>query len=411
MSAEQQTVAHYIESTDEHVFVTGKAGTGKTHVLKWFQYATRKKVAVCAPTGIAALNANGSTIHNLIGLGTGLPADKGVDMYRVRSKRQWMMELDTIVIDEVSMVSSDMLDSIDNMLQGIRHNHEPFGGLQIVMFGDIYQLPPVVTKEARKYYDDVGYKSEWFFDARVWEDTEFKTFTLEEVRRQSDTTFIDLLNGVRDASITDKQLGLLNALGRRPGKTEKAALLGTRRDIVQSHNATRLNKIKGKRDTFTARVNTGFGRLEPADRIIHLKPGARVMMLSNDREERWVNGSMGTIKSCAETLVEVDLDDGMHHTVDRFAWVKAGTPPEDYALAPKFHQLPVRLAWAMTIHKSQGLSLPEIDVNLGQGAFSAGQTYVALSRVQTPEGFYISSPIRRADIFVDPNVRRFFDEL
>jgi len=411
LSAEQQNVVHYLESTEENVFLTGKAGTGKTVTLRAFQAATRKRVAVCAPTGIAALNASGSTIHNLLGLGTGLPADDGVDIYKVRSKRKFITELDALVIDEISMVSSDLLDAMDRNLQGIRQNNDPFGGLQIIMMGDIYQLPPVVPKLAKKYYDDVGYRSEWFFDAKVWEDTEFKTFALQDIHRQSDPTFINLLNGVRDGSITQDELNLLNALGARKGKTDKAILLGSRRDIVEEHNRVNLNKIRGKRDTYTARVNTGFGRMEPADRVIHLKPGARVMMLSNDRTGRWVNGSQGFVKSCGPTLVQVELDDGQSHAVDRFAWVAAGTPPESYPDAPKFHQIPIKLAWGVTIHKSQGLSLAEIDINMGSGAFSPGQTYVALSRVTTPEGLYISTPLRMSDIRVDPNVKRFFANL
>lgn len=411
LSAEQKNVVHYLESTDEHCFITGKAGAGKTHVLRWFQRQTRKKVVVCAPTGIAALNAGGATIHNLIGLGTGLPADSGIDIYKVRAKRKWLMEVDAIVIDEVSMVSSDMLDAIDRTLQSIRMNREPFGGIQIIMFGDIYQLPPVVSKTDKEHFKHENYKSEWFFDAHVWEYTGFKTFALQEIHRQNDPTFINLLNGVRDGSITQDELNLLNALGRRPGKTNKATMLGTRKDIVSEHNKKNLNGIRGSRTAYQARVNTGFGRLEPADRTIYLKPGAQVMMLSNDRQNRWVNGTRGEVKSCAPTLVEVELEDGTSHTVDRHAWVKAGTPPEEFQTAPKFHQLPLKLAWAVTIHKSQGLSLPEVDINLGSGSFSPGQTYVALSRVTKPEGLYITTPIRMSDIKVDPNVKRFFAEV
>lgn len=412
MSKEQANVVWHLESSEDHTFVTGKAGAGKTHVLRHFQYSTRKNVAVCAPTGIAALTANGSTVHNLLGLGTSIPADSGIDMWKVRAKRKWIKELDVLVIDEISMVSSDLMDAIDRQLQGIRENHDPFGGLQIVMFGDIYQLPPVIPKEHKDYYKHQGYRSEWFFDAHVWEDTDgFDTFELQEIHRQADPTFINLLNGVRDGTIVQDDLNLLNALGMRKTKTDKAMLLGSRRLAVAEHNQRKLKKLKGGKTEYKARVNTGFGRMEPADRVLSLKPGARIMMLTNDRTDRWVNGSQGVVRTCADSFIHVDLDDGQSHTVERAAWVKAGTPPEEFKDAPKYHQFPMKLAWGVTIHKSQGLSLPEIDVDLGAGAFSAGQTYVALSRVTDPAGLYISSPLSMADIKVDPNVKRFFTAL
>jgi len=409
---EQQDIVDYISSTDEHVFLTGRAGTGKSTVLREFARKTRKQVLVCAPTGIAALNASGATIHNLLGLGTSMPPDQGVDMFKVRAKRAYIAkELETLIIDEISMVSSDLLDAIDRQLRGIRMNREPFGGVQIVMIGDVYQLPPVVTKEGKKYYTNAGYRSEWFFDAEVWQDAEFKTFSLEKVHRQADNTFIDLLNTVRDGTTTQQELNLLNTLGARPGKTKDAVMLGTRRDMVENRNNQNLVKLKGSRVEYKARVNTGFGRIEPAERLIRLKPGAKVMMLSNDREDRWVNGTQGRVLDCTTDFIRVELENGIDHIIDRFAWVNAGTPPEDYQTAPKFHQFPVKLAWALTIHKAQGLSLPEIEVEVGSGAFSAGQTYVALSRVTSPQGLFISTPLQLSDIKVDPNVRRFFADL
>lgn len=411
LTPEQQNVVHYLESTTENVFLTGRAGTGKTTVLREFQKRTRKKVAVCAPTGIAALNASGATIHNLLGLGATQPADAHIDIYQVRSRRKILQEIDTLIVDEVSMVSSDLLDAMDRTLQGIRQNHESFGGIQMVFFGDIYQLPPVVSKEDMKYFRREGYKSEWFFDAHVWEYSEFKTFSLQKVHRQSNEEFITLLNGVRDGSIDWRGLDALNDIAAANIATDKSILLGSRRLIVEDHNKNNLKKLQGKRHTYSARVNTGFGRLEPAERLITLKPGAKIMMLSNDRADRWVNGTQGTVKDCSEGIIQVDLDDGTSHMVERHAWVAAGTPPEMYQEAPKYHQFPIKLAWAVTIHKAQGLSLPEINIDLGSGAFSPGQTYVALSRVQTPEGLHIKTPLRMTDIQVDPNVKRFFETM
>jgi ATP-dependent DNA helicase PIF1 len=412
LNPEQQNVVNYLNRTSEHLFITGKAGTGKTHVLHWFQQLSHKKSVICAPTGIAALNAGGSTIHNLLGLGTGLPADSHVDFKTIHNVRKTLDGVEVIVIDEVSMVNAPMMDAIDRVLRRVTGDFRPFGGLQIVMFGDIYQLPPVVTDDDRKYYNREGYRSEWFFDADVWEEAPFQTFGLETIHRQSDSAFKDILNGVRDGTVTAKQLKELNAVGARtaPSKSSKLLLLGSTRKMVAEHNAAALKRLKGRSKEYTARVNTGFGIQEPADRKLMLKQGAHVMMISNDRQERWVNGSQGIVTALDARCVYVDIE-GAQHAVEPFAWVNAGTAPEDYKTAPKFWQIPMRTAWGVTIHKAQGLSLDEIQVDLGYGAFSAGQTYVALSRVRSPQGLYLRSPIRMSDIKVDENVRRFFDSL
>lgn len=413
MTVEQKDVVDYLLHTSGHVFLTGRAGTGKTHALYWFQQLSSKKIAICAPTGVAALNANGSTIHNLLGLNTSLPADDNMDYFKVKSKRRHLIDLQVLVIDEISMVSSDLLDSMDRQLRVLKDNHyEPFGGVQIVMVGDPYQLPPVVTREDQKYFTDSKYQSAWFFDAKVWEHAEFKTFALTQVQRQSDTTFIDLLNKVREGDVTQADVNLLNAVGKRPGRTTNGVLLGARRAQVDDYNKSKLKALKGRSISYKARVNVGFGPQAPADRELLLKPGARIMMLTNDAQDRWVNGSLGKVRSCHETSIIVDLYDGTSHNISATAWVKAGTHPDDYKTAPKFWQIPVRHAWALTVHKSQGASLPEVHIDMGYGgAFSPGQTYVALSRVQTPEGLFFDTPLRLSDIRVDDNVKRFFNSL
>jgi ATP-dependent DNA helicase PIF1 len=410
LNAEQQAVFDFVNHNDEHVFISGKAGVGKSHVIKWLRQSCRKRIAVCAPTGIAALNVSGSTIHNLIGVGTLLPADLHLNINEVKRNRQWLKDLDIILIDEVSMVSSDMMDSIDRVLQKIREDDRPFGGLQMVMVGDPYQLPPVIAKEDAEYYKN-NYRSEWFFDAHVWSYEPFKTFELNTVLRQSDAEFKDILNAIRDGTITTDQLHQVNSVGLRNRKRGvDPILLGARKKIVEDHNALKLRSIRAPKHVYTAKVNKGFGHREPADRKLELKLGAKVMMLNNDREERWVNGSMGVVTGATRDTLEVEID-GFTHDVGVHTWVKAGYKPEDYQLAPKFYQMPLKPAWAVTVHKSQGLSLPEIDVDLGAGAFSAGQTYVALSRVTTPGGLYLRNPLRLSDVKVDPNVRRFYEEL
>lgn len=411
MNQEQSNVVSYINRSTEHVFITGKAGTGKTHVLRWLQHLSSKKLEICAPTGVAALNAGGSTIHRLFGLNTGLPADLGVEISTTRRKHPALSEMDVLVIDEVSMVSSDMLDSMDRVLREVRQNWEPFGGVQIVMFGDPYQLPPVIAKDDLAYFSQSAYSSGWFFHAHVWEEVGFQTFGLQTIHRQDDADFKDILNAVRDGTITYAQLRDLNAVGSRKPKTDNPVFLGSRRDAVKARNTIGLRKLHTPAIEYTARIQKGFGFELPAERVIKLKAGAHVMMISNDPQNRWVNGSRGVVASCSEDQVTVRLEDGTSHTVTRQMWVPGGTLPENFKDAPKFTQMPLKLAWGMTIHKSQGLSLSEIEIDLGKGAFDYGQTYVALSRVTTPEGLYLKQPIRPWDIRVDPHVKKFFEEL
>lgn len=410
LTGEQRNVVDFLNRDPGHVFITGRAGTGKSVVLRTFMVETHKKVLVCAPTGVAALNVDGMTIHNLMGLGTGMPPDSTVDIQMVRRKKSVLLEADALVIDEVSMVSSDLLDAMDRTLRAVRNEPEPFGGLQIIMFGDLYQLPPVKTQEFEQWLRYADYRSAWFFDAHVWEETEFKTFGLNHVHRQQDGAFKDLLNGVRDGTITEKQLVELNDLGKQP-RTKDSLLLGSRKKAVHDFNAKNLAKLKGPQRVFKAYVHKGWGNQDPAEREIRLKPGAKVIMLSNDRQDRWVNGTEATIRSITMDTLWLTTEDGRTHEVTRFQWVPAGTIPEDFQRAPKFTQFPVKLAWGVTIHKSQGMTKTDIEVDLGTGAFEAGQTYVALSRVTGPKGLHLKQPLRMADIRVDPDVRRFFEEL
>jgi len=414
LSGEQRTAVDLMEGTLDHIFLTGRAGTGKTAVIKYFMKNTRKRVLLAASTGIAALNVGGVTLHRLAGVGTALPADLGIDLPKVKQKRMELRTYDTIIIDEVSMVNADLMDSVDRTLRYITGKRaEAFGGFQIVMVGDPYQLPPVVTSTDKKYYNRAGYKSPWFFDAQVWDRNPFTTIDLKHIFRQDDETFKDLLNSVRDGSTSLEQLNILNTLGSRPGKTENALLLGSTNRIVLERNRSRLAKLPGRTHVYTARVNTGFGRGEPAERRLDLKVGAHIMLLNNDGQDRWVNGSLGEVENCHPDGISVRLwDTDEVHDVEKYAWVPDGTTPKEYQSAPKYWQLPIKLAWAVSIHKSQGLSLPEIEIDMGQGgAFEGGMTYVALSRATSPWGVYFNQPLTPNDIIVDPHVKRFFREL
>lgn len=416
---EQARVIDHLKNTRHHTFITGKAGTGKSFVLKHFQASGKKKILVSAATGVAALAVDGKTLHRMLGLGTSLPADLYTDHQKIRYTHTWITEYDVLVIDEISMVSSELMDAIDRVLREIRHDESPFGGMQIVMFGDPYQLPPVVTDDFKKYLMRRRYKSEWFFDAKVWEQAKFDTFSLETIQRQrGDAVFTDLLNAVRDGSVQPDQLRMLNIVGGMNEPSEDSLLLAAYNRTVFERNTLNLAHLPGQTYTYEAKVNKGFGRDEPAERIIHLKPGAKILMLTNDRDDRWVNGTPATVITCAETWIQVetrpDKDDSDYterHTVSPYSWVPSDTDPEMYAMAPKYTQMPVKLAWGVSVHKSQGMSLPEIEIDMGTGAFSAGQTYVALSRVTSAGGLHFRHPLSMGDIKVDPNVRRFFSQV
>lgn len=410
-SREQAEVLRHLTNTHEHTFITGKAGTGKSHVLKHFQDSSRKKILVAAATGVAALNVDGKTLHRMLGLGTSQPADLYTDHAKIRYTHTWLTHYDVLVIDEISMVSSDLMDAVDRVLREVRKNNDPFGGMQLIMFGDPYQLPPVVDDNFKGYLKRNKYRSEWFFDAKVWNKASFATFSLEEIQRQKgDDIFTGLLNGVRDGSIKENELRALNVVGMRNVPSEDSLLLAAYNKTVALRNSYNLAQLPGDPTIYDAKVNTGFGRDEPAEREILLKPGSKILMLTNDRDERWVNGTQAEVVTCAESWIQVELPDGDKPTVTPYAWVPADTDPESYSMAPKYHQMPVKLAWGVSIHKSQGMSLDEIEIDLGSGAFSAGQTYVALSRVRTVEGLHLRRPLDMSDIKVDPNVARFFQE-
>lgn len=412
LAPEQKRVVDHLITTGHHTFITGKAGTGKSHILKHFQNISKKKILVTAATGVAALNVDGKTLHRALGLGTSTPPDLYTDHAKIRYTHQWITDYNVLVIDEVSMVSSDMMDAIDRALREIREDEDPFGGMQIVMFGDPYQLPPVVTDIFRKYLQRSKYASEWFFDAHVWRrGTSFDTFSLEKIHRQGkDEVFKRILNGVRDATISDDDLNLLNYVGVKNQPSEESLLLGAYNNTVAARNARNLALLPGKAIVYDAKVNKGFGRDEPAEREITIKPGARVMLLTNDREERWVNGTTAKVLACDESWIQVELDNGDRPVINFHQWAPADTDPENYAQAPKYNQIPVKLAWGVTIHKSQGMSLPEIEIDLGRGAFSPGQTYVALSRATSINGLVLRNHINKADITVDQHVRKFFAE-
>ncbi|WP_036319907.1 ATP-dependent DNA helicase [Microbacterium indicum] len=435
LSPEQEALFRLIEDTQEHVFVTGRAGTGKSTLLRHLTWNTKKQIAICAPTGVASLNVEGQTIHSLFKLPIGLIADSDID--QSGDTRKLLNAIDTLVIDEISMVNADLMDAIDRSLRQARaRRREPFGGVQIVMFGDPYQLAPVPPRGDERRYVDDHYRSFWFFDAKVWagegsgdgliemgrHGAELHIRELTQIHRQADDGFKTMLNAVRYGRVTKDIADRLNEAGARTPPADLAdpiITLATRNDRVNAINARHLAELPGKVQTAVAEVSGDFGRGDayPADENLELKIGAQVMFLRNDAGAgedgpRWVNGTIGTVTRILGDTVRVDVE-GEEHDVEPVVWEKYRYSYDPFQkklsrdIAAEFTQFPLRLAWAVTIHKSQGKTYDRAVVDLGPGAFAPGQTYVALSRLTSLEGLYLSRPLRPSDIRVDEDVRRF----
>ena len=449
LSPEQEALFRRIEDTRDHLFVTGRAGTGKSTLLRHLAWNTAKQIAICAPTGVAALNVEGQTIHSLFRLPIGLIADQ--ELEQSDATRKILNAIDTLVIDEISMVNADLMDGIDRSLRQARGRRgEPFGGVQVVMFGDPYQLAPVPPRGDELAYIRDHYRSFWFFDAHVWTGgppavsaaaaqggalegfadlgaygAALGVHELTEIHRQSDDGFKALLNAVRHGRVTAEMAGVLNGMGARTPPEPEASetpiiTLATRNDIVNAINRRHLDALPGVAQTARAEITGDFGRGEnayPADAELRLKVGAQVMFLRNDTASfgeppRWVNGTIGTVTRIAGGTVRVEVD-GETHEVEPAVWERFRysysplTKRLTREIVAEFHQFPLRLAWAVTIHKSQGKSYDRAVIDLGSGAFAPGQTYVALSRLTSLEGLYLSRPLRPSDIRVDPDVRRF----
>ncbi|MGK2853035.1 MAG: ATP-dependent DNA helicase [Microbacteriaceae bacterium] len=411
LSLEQDRLLREIENTTAHFFITGRAGTGKSTLLNRFAETSAKQLVVTAPTGVAALNVGGQTVHSLFRLPIGLIADH--EIHQFSDVRKVLQAIDTLVIDEVSMVNADLMDGIDRSLrQARRRPISPFGGVQLVLFGDPYQLAPVPASDAaeRAYLSD-HYRSQWFFDARVWSEADLAVRELTEMHRQKDQDFRAMLNAVRHGRVTQEIADALNAAGARALPDVAPITLATRNDTVNRINHSALAQLGGASRTASAEISGDFGRQLPADEELELKVGAKVMFLRNDSEQRWVNGTLGTVQRVAPT-VAVDVD-GETHEVEPVTWQKfrysyeASTKKLSREVVAEFTQLPLRLAWAVTIHKSQGQTYDSALIDLGAGAFSPGQTYVALSRITTLSGLYLSRPLRPRDIITDSEVERF----
>ncbi|MDP4585692.1 MAG: AAA family ATPase [Microbacteriaceae bacterium] len=418
LTSEQARVMDIIEGTREHVFVTGRAGTGKSTLLQEFVERTKKSLVIAAPTGVAALTVGGQTIHSLFRLPIGLVTDHTKFYPLSDDARVLLRKIDTVVIDEISMVRCDLLDGLDRRLRATRgRRNEPFGGVQVVMFGDPYQLPPVLKDGPEKHYLMDNYSSPWFFDSKVWKEVTPRVVELTDVKRQDEAEFREILDRMRNGAMTSTDGAALNDIGARRPIPEGTVTLSTTNASANSINAKALRDLPGKSVTAAAIIEGDFGGQLPAEEELELKPGARVMFLRNDSAiegSRWVNGTVGTVVKI-DAAVHVALDSDPRNTVEvqPVQWEKIqytydpDTNRVEEDIMATFAQFPLRLAWAVTIHKSQGQTLDSAVLDFGRGAFANGQAYVAFSRIRTLDGVYLSRTLQPSDIQVDRRVVDF----
>ena len=421
---ELQLAWQFIENTGTHLFLTGKAGTGKTTFLRRLREQSPKRMVVLAPTGIAAINAGGVTIHSFFQLSFApfvpdTTLNSAQIHYRInKEKRNIIRSMDLLVIDEISMVRADLLDAVDATLRCYRDREKPFGGVQLLMIGDLQQLAPVVKDsewEMLRHY----YETPYFFASRALRETTYMTIELEKVYRQSDTFFLSLLNKIRENKADDEVLDELNKRYQRdfqPPKEEGYIRLTTHNNQAQRINDRELASLPGKAYSFRAEVKDDFPEYSyPADEVLTIKEGAQIMFLKNDvsSEKRYYNGMIGEVVTVNETGMFVRGKDSEHEfQLLQEEWgnykyvLNEETKEITEEIAGVFRQYPIRLAWAITIHKSQGLTFERAIID-ARNSFAHGQTYVALSRCKTLDGMVLESPLRREAIISDSVVDNF----
>lgn len=419
---EFQSAFRLIQETNQSFFLTGKAGTGKSTLLKFIVEIIAKNFVVVAPTGIAALNANGETIHSFFRfpLRPLLPEDKEIKIFFENSeKRKIISAMDTLIIDEVSMVRADLIDGIDFSLRKNGGNPNlPFGGKQVIFVGDIFQLEPVALKNTGewKIINEI-YGSTYFYRAKVFQRFNLFTLELKKIYRQTDPSFISLLDKIRVKEISQSDIAKINSRVVTDdflNKKEFTITLTSTNALAENVNSIRLTELKSDLFKYQAEVSGEFEESKfPADSELKLKVGAQVIFIKNDSEKRWVNGTIGQVSDLNENEIKVKLKDGSIHSVEKRIWENTKYHFNkvkkiiEHETIGTFQQYPLKLAWAITIHKSQGLTFDTVIIDFGNGTFASGQAYVALSRVRKFDGLFLKQRINSTDIYVDSEIRDF----
>jgi len=422
INREFEEALSHIDDLNTHLFITGRAGTGKSTLLFYLNIMKNSHTVILAPTGVAALNVGGQTIHSFFRFRPNITPDyarkKAKKIKKYKSSRIYK-KINTIIIDEVSMVRADLLDSIDQFLRIIRNNEdESFGGVKMIFIGDLFQLPPVVTRQEERMFTEL-YKSPYFFDSFAYKELNLKNIEFEKIYRQTDESFINLLNNIRNNNITNEDLELLNSR-YDPIVTldnDFYVYLTTINNSAKYINNLKLNEIESTCHKAMGLIEGDFSdKLLPTDTELTLKPGAQIMLLNNDSKGRWINGSLAKINDIRDDTIEVDLMSGGIEEVKPYSWEiykykLTETNKVKTETVGTFTQFPIKLAWAITIHKSQGKTFDKAVIDFNRGTFATGQAYVALSRCRKLEDIILTRKIKRTDIIIDPRVVKFYEGL
>lgn len=419
LNEEQVQALNLVENTNFSFFLTGRAGTGKTTFLHYIQEHVNKQFVVVAPTGVAAILAGGVTIHSFFGM----PFDPITPMteFQINFDKQVMLRrVDTIIIDEVSMVRCDLIDGIDRILRKAMHNSLPFGGKQIIFSGDLYQLEPVVDRRdeglMQFFREKYGTEKAYFYEAKVFSRFKLPRIEFKKVYRQTDERFLTMLDHIRSGQYISAELMLLNSSGLRTMKegSKDTLTLCARNDAADSINFARLSEIDEREITYVGKVDGDFSNKRfPVPQELTLKEGARVMFCRNDKHHRWVNGTVGTVEELTDFSITVRLDSGQLCDVEPASWENVTytyndkTKSLDKEVIGSYTQYPLKLAWAITIHKSQGMSFDRMNIDFSRGTFLPGQLYVALSRVTSLAGLGLSAAVQPYYITRRPDIDSF----